>query len=228
VIEELAVAALAGRFDDCGGIMLPTSAEPREPKSAAYLNAAWELYQGPGDLEGRRRDFLHAYIEEALITREATAGFMNDHAHPWPKSLGAVPKMAPTTPAAGLGHVSLEVKRIEGEQDGARDEVAATSLNKGGRPPSRQKMEFMREAARNLGIIDQSKFTTLDELRREMKKAARGAHEPPDKPRKIPTCPELLEDMAQWSDDIWGRGDDAPGETAIKNWKRELRELYEG
>jgi hypothetical protein len=79
----------------------------------------------------------------------------------------------------------------------------------------------MAEAARELGIIDQSKFITLDELMKEMKKEAHrvGA--------RVPSCHKLVEHMAQWHAEKWGGVDGGPRETALKNWMRELRQLYE-
>jgi hypothetical protein len=56
VIEQLAAAMFAGRFDECGGVIFPTSDKPLEPLTGAHLKEAWSWYHclaagsGPANL----------------------------------------------------------------------------------------------------------------------------------------------------------------------------------
>jgi hypothetical protein len=206
LIEKLATDMVRGYFDYRGGIVVLRTAAP--PLSGVDFKTAWDAAI---DLDTGKP--YRAFLEACFITREALAAWLREQPeqYPWPANWGDEPAPAPQPQ----------------EARGAPDDVAATPQNKGGRPHSDQKEEFMREAASELGIIDQTKFTTLDELMPEMKKAVRAAHESQDKLHRFPTYPELRKHMAQWCDEKW-RSDDAPSETAIKNWSRELRQLYEG
>ena len=97
VIERLASAILADRFDALGGVILLESYEPRTPKMGADMREVWARFhrEGWGNAAADHNDWLRFHVETAYITREAVARFVRDNAYPWPKSLGAEPQIAP-------------------------------------------------------------------------------------------------------------------------------------
>jgi hypothetical protein len=106
VIERLASAILADRFDAEGGVVLPESAKPGKPKSGVDMRESWALYHREGHGAADHEDWLRSYIEPAYITREAAARFMSNNAYPWPKSLGEEPIIEVAIPSPGQVPVS--------------------------------------------------------------------------------------------------------------------------
>jgi hypothetical protein len=100
VIERLASAILADRFDALGGVILPESYEPRTSKTGAHMREVWARFHrgGWGNAAADHDDWLRFHVEPAYITREAVARFVRDNANPWPKSLGAEPVTAEASP----------------------------------------------------------------------------------------------------------------------------------